>query len=225
MLLVLAALWALATLPRGWTRLAMAVVLAGMGLVLAAGLTENESRRFAGILDPDTLERDESAHGRLEGYEVSWKIFLDHPVIGIGPACWPVYRQKRIDGNKHEPHNLAGQLISTRGVIGTVTFLGYVGSVVAFALRDRRRRRLRAPAPPAASWDRAVSSLAGTTLFTFFLLFVSGLGAHNLDRPAWYLLPALLLSAAAARPEPSLEDPLPAGGPLPASRTSTARSR
>ena len=206
-LLLLAAAWAFFTLPRHWMRAGLLAALVAMGAVLAANMTENELQRFAGLTTTETLDKDESAHGRIEGYEVSWKIFLDHPVIGIGPGCWPKYRAQRIDGNEHEPHNLPGQLISTRGIIGTVTFLGFLGTVIALAIRERRRRR--AGNDP---WDDAVRGLAATTLFTFFLLFVSGLGAHNLERPSWYLLPALFFAAAACRDESPRGNGVPARG-------------
>ena len=203
-LLLLASAWTFFAVPRHWMRVGLLLALVAMGAVLAANMTDNEWKRFAGLTTTETLDKDESAHGRIEGYEVSWRIFLENPVIGIGSGCWPDYRARRIDGNRHEPHNFAGQLLSTRGLVGTVTFLGYLGTVIGFASRERRRRRPLVPRTRLASgvadpWDGAVSALAATVVFTFFLLFVSGLGAHNLDRPAWFLLPALLLAAASSR--------------------------
>jgi O-antigen ligase len=196
-LLLLAAVWTLAVLP-GRARIVVAVVLAALAAKAASGLTENEAKRFLGLLTLDeTLERDESAHGRVEGYEVSWRIFEEHPVLGVGPGCWAAYRQQRVDGNRHDPHNLVGQLLATRGLAGFLTFAAYALGAVAIARRERRARR-----GSADPYDRAVRGLGGVLLVTFALLFVSGLAAHNLDRPAWYLLPGLLVALLGARAEP-----------------------
>jgi O-antigen ligase len=191
-LLVLASLWTLLQL-RGTARVALVGLLVGLGAFLARDLTVAAQERFRGILSLETLERDPSAHGRIEGYVVSWDLFLDHPVVGVGPGNWAAYRAERVDGNRHEPHNLGGQLLAERGLLGAVPFLAYLAATVG-AASGVRRRGLRSPAP----WSRAVGRLASVVLATFALLFVSGLGAHNLDRHAWYLLPALL--AVAARP-------------------------
>jgi O-antigen ligase len=195
-LLALAALWAVVSIPRALAKGALLAGVLALGVVLLGEQTEAAKRRYAGIFSADTYERDPSTHGRIEGYEVSWRIFAENPWLGVGPDNWGLYRARKVDGNPHDPHNLAGQLVATRGVAGTVPFLAFLGATVAFAWSERRRRR-RSTDP----WDLAVAGLASATLATLGLLLVSGLAAHNLDRPAWYLVPALLAAAAAARPE------------------------
>jgi O-antigen ligase len=164
-----------------------------LGVLLAGTLTDAAAKRFAGIFSADTYERDPSTHGRIEGYEVSWRIFAEHPLVGVGPDNWGLYRARKIDGNPHDPHTLAGQLIATRGLLGTVPFALFVAAGVAFAWR--RRRAGKGSQDP---WERGVAGLASVALATVGLLLVSGLAAHNLDRPAWYLVPALLFVAARA---------------------------
>ena len=44
-----------------------------------------------------------------------------------------------------------------------------------------------------------MASFALVVPMTTVLLLISGLGAHNVDRLAWYLLPGLLACAARAR--------------------------
>jgi O-antigen ligase len=206
-LLVLASLWTLFQV-RGRARALLLLSLGVFAVVMAGRQTDAAKERFLGLLDPSTLERDPSAHGRIEGYEVSWDIFVAHPLLGVGPGNWAAYRAQRVDGNRHEPHNLAGQLLATQGLAGTIPFLLYLLASVTFALRVRRRGR-EAP----SAWVRADARLGSVVAFTLLLLLVSGLGAHNLDRHAWYLLPALL----AALPRPREEDGRGAGASRPAS--------
>ena len=103
---------------------------------------------------------------------------------------------RRIDGRSLLPHSLTGQIVATRGILGTVTFLGFLFSSIVFALREMSRRRRRQ-----TRWDQAVGSLCWTCLFALGLMVVSGLAAHNLERANWYWLPALMIIASTARNE------------------------
>ena len=86
-------------------------------------------------------------------------------------------------------------LVLNAATLGTLTFVGYLVSVISFGLSVRRRRR----ATP-DRWDRAVRALAATVIVTIALLLVSGTAAHNVDRGAWYLMPAILACAARSMP-------------------------
>jgi O-antigen ligase len=195
-------LFALAMLPGRRAKLGMAAVLAGLVVWLAAGQTDEAMDRYSSIFSKTTYTKESSTVGRIEGYRIAGRMFAENPLTGVGPGCWPAYRMRRIDGDKLMPHNLTGQVIATYGLAGTVPFVLYLGAVFVFAWRVRRRR-----AGSVDPWDRAVASLAAAVAFTLVLLLVSGLGAHNVDRLAWYLLPALL--AVAARATDAGDPPLP----------------
>lgn len=196
-------LFALGQLPGRRSKLAAAALLVGLGTWLAAGQTDEAMERYASIFSSRTYSKESSTVGRIEGYRVAWRMFSENPLTGVGPGNWSVYRMRRVDGDVLMPHNLAGQVIATYGLAGTIPFVGYLGAVLLFAWRTRRRLA-GSPDP----WDQAVRGLALVAPFTLLLLGVSGLGAHNVDRLAWYLVPALLVVAARAR-EPG--DPAPAG--------------
>jgi hypothetical protein len=83
-----------------------------------------------------------------------------------------------------------------------VTFLGYVVAVLSLALGVRKR--LASATDP---WSRAVTGLAAVTVLSIVLLFVSGMGAHNVDRASWYLVPALLCVALRAKDDAPVEAP------------------
>jgi O-antigen ligase len=205
MLLALNVLFVIALLPRGLPRWVAVGLVAAFGAWLFAGLSEEQTKRIASIFSSDTYEKDMSTRGRIEGYEVGWRIFTENPVLGIGPGNWPAYRMRKVDGSGLEPHNLTGQLIATRGAAGTLAFVGYLVASVVFSLRIAWRGR-RSPDP----WERAVARLAFTGVFVLGLLLVAGLAGHNLERPNWVWMPALVVAAAACKPESLLDRSDPA---------------
>ena len=199
-------MWALVSIPSAKARIAIAAVLLGFGVYLVGFQSKNALERYASIFSSNTYEHESSTRGRIEGYQIAGRMFKDEPLFGVGPGCWSIYRMRRVDGDKLMPHNMPGQLTATMGIAGVSTFLGYLIAVLSFGLSVRRRT---AGSPD--RWDRAVRALAATTLVTIVLLLVSGTAAHNIERSAWYLMPALLACAARAKDEPA---PL-AGGRVP----------
>ncbi|MCC7138520.1 MAG: O-antigen ligase family protein [Planctomycetes bacterium] len=191
---VLNLVFAFVMLPGRGTRIAMAAVVAGMLGWLATGQTDEAMERYSSILSSKTYKSESSTVGRIEGYRVAWRMFSENPLTGVGPGCWSTYRMRRVDGDQLMPHNLTGQVIATFGLAGTVPFVAYLGATFLFAWRVRRRRK-----GSKDPWDRAVASFALVVPMTTVLLLISGLGAHNVDRLAWYLLPGLLACAARAR--------------------------
>jgi O-antigen ligase len=208
-LLAMNVLFVLALLPRGAARWTGVVLVAALGAFLLSGLSEEQTKRIRSIWSSDTYQKDMSTRGRIEGYEVGWRIFTENPVLGIGPGNWPAYRTRKVDGNPLEPHNLTGQLIATRGAAGTLTFVGYLVASIVFSVR-LARQRWRSPDP----WDRAVARLAVTGVFVLLLLLVAGLAGHNLERPNWVWMPALVVAAAACKPESVLDRPEPRREPF-----------
>jgi O-antigen ligase len=196
----------LVLLPRGPARWIGLGSIGAVAVVMAAGLTDAQKDRIASIFSSETYEKDQSTLGRIEGYRVGFRMLQDRPVLGVGPGNWSAYRRQRIDGDGLEAHNLLGQLVGTRGGAGGVAFLGYL--VAAFLLAFATlRQRWRSSDP----WDRAVGRLALVTAVTLLLLLVSGLAAHNLERPNWVWMPALLVAALRTRPESPLDEPEPLG--------------
>lgn len=212
-LLVLNVLFALAVLRSRRVRLAAVAVLVALGVHLASGRTDAAMDRYASIVSSRTYTKESSTVGRVEGYRVAWRMFLENPLTGVGPGNWSAYRMRRVDGETLMPHNLAGQVIATYGLAGALPFVGFLAAAVALALRTRRRTRASD-----VPWDRAVADLALVVPFTLLLLLVSGLGAHNVERLPWYLMPALLCVAARAK-DPG--DPASRPSPTPTRPAST----
>lgn len=206
-LLALNVVFVFVVLPRGAPRWIAAAFVALLVGVMAGGLSEEQVKRISSLVASDTYEKESSTLGRIEGYKVAFRIFREEPLLGVGPGNWAAYRTRKIDGDPLEPHNLLGQTIATRGAVGLLTFAGYLGASLLLLARAARRG-WRAP----GAWERAVASLAATGAFVLLLLLVSGLGAHNLERPNWVWMPALVVAAVGARPESVLDEPAPPAG-------------
>ncbi|MDJ0975197.1 MAG: O-antigen ligase family protein [Planctomycetota bacterium] len=193
-LFCMACTWALVFLPRGRMKSAALVVAVIGAMTLPAMLSESQIERIQTIFSGQTYAKEESTHGRVEGYVVAWKMFEQRPLLGVGPGNWSPYRQAKMDGNPLMPHNLTGQLLATRGAVGSLTFLAFLFATLGMAWSTYRSRK-----QAGGAWNVAVSKLACAVLMTYALLFISGLGAHNLTRPNWYWCSALLLVALGCR--------------------------
>ena len=195
-LLGLVGLWLFSALPTRKARIWGVAILIALVAAGSTQLSESALNRYKGMLTGGSTESEkESTHGRIEGYQVAWRIFKDRPVTGVGPGNWAAYRMRHVDGITMMPHNLAGLLLATLGILGTVTFVGYLLATFARGLRERRARK-----GSVDPWERGIRSFVGTMLFTLVLQLISGLAAHNLERWSWYWVPGLLIAAVTCRP-------------------------
>lgn len=116
----------------------IAVVVAGVLLPAAVthrlgGITKLTSSQTVAEADPEG-----SAAQRLEISKVAWRIFTDHPLIGVGIGCY-------FDANdrysaalgKRDAHNTYLKLAAELGLPGLLLWLGLVGSVLLYVKRHR----------------------------------------------------------------------------------------
>lgn len=129
------------------------------------------------------LEEDESAKARMEAYEAGWEMFMDHPVLGVGPGCSGLGLGEY--GNKHMVHNTILQALSETGLLGTSFFL-----IAVFASLLHCRRIERAPPEmlspslrsyaggvKVALWGFLACGLTGGDLFAFPAYMLFGLAS------------------------------------------------
>ncbi|MFV8250681.1 O-antigen ligase family protein [Bdellovibrio bacteriovorus] len=76
---------------------------------------------------------------RLTVWKVTWHLFLDHPVFGVGfenaAKLYPAYYIKLGHPNEYMPghaHNQFLSILSGAGIIGLAAYLGLFGSAVVF---------------------------------------------------------------------------------------------
>jgi putative inorganic carbon (HCO3(-)) transporter len=131
---------------RSKRRLLAAAVLA-LGLVAAVALTssslqEEYLERAASI---GNYQQDNSALGRLNSWRVSWLVFLDYPVFGVGPNNLEVvfYEYSPRHVTFHVAHNSYFELLAECGLPSLLLFLAMLG--VSFLRLEHLRRRPSAP--------------------------------------------------------------------------------
>lgn len=193
--------WTLLFLPRGRMKNTAIIAAVVMVAVLIPQLSKSQIQRIESIFSGRTYAKEESTHGRVQGYVVAWKMFKDNPVFGIGLGNWSEYRQRRMDGSRLLPHNLGGQVLATTGAVGTFIFAGFLISTLMFGFATYRTRKRQG-----GRWNAAVSKLCMAMLCMYALMLVSGLGAHNMLRPNWFWGSALMLVAVSCRSEEDDEE-------------------
>ncbi|HEY7837262.1 MAG TPA: O-antigen ligase family protein [Terriglobales bacterium] len=176
-----------------------ALLLPSLALLLAVAwivLPAQYKARYASVND---LKKDESYQDRLLSWEGGWHMFLHNPVTGIGignytyangAKYWPEPRKVYLNA-----HSIYFKCLGELGLLGVISFTGFVGTI--FVTNNRIRRRLRAldqraragpsPAPPAPEW--LLRFPTACTLSVIGLLYC-GYAYHDLYRPTWYFLAA-----------------------------------
>lgn len=111
-------------------RLAVTAVLllslAGVFFFTGDGFTQAYLNRAESI---SSYEQDGSARGRLNAWETSWRVFLDYPVLGVGPNNLEVvHRSYSPEPDRFRvSHNVYLQILSECGLPALLLFLGALG--------------------------------------------------------------------------------------------------
>ncbi|MEN6457928.1 MAG: O-antigen ligase family protein [Thermoguttaceae bacterium] len=153
-----------------------------VGLIVVAPamwfvLNESLQRRFLTIVDPayGPTNAQLSAESREKGWRDGVRMWQEHPLLGVGPGCFPQAR-----GYPLESHHLYGQVL---GELGTLGALAFAAVVLAFLGNYRRLVRLCRMAPLLA--DSFPARLIRSITLTVLLLLLMGFGGHNLYRYTW----------------------------------------
>jgi putative inorganic carbon (HCO3(-)) transporter len=155
-----------------WVRPAYVLTAALIGLLLAPLVAPKYVERLASLAGVTTLaegaasaEADGALKGRAAAMTSAARVFLDHPMLGVGagqfqPFYSVEYQQNDPRFRFREPrpymaHSLYLQLGAELGVVGLVAFL----SIFGFQLRelDRARRRWSETRPEVAQLATAVA--------------------------------------------------------------------
>lgn len=82
--------------------------------------------------------RSDEFSGRMDLYKLSWDIFLQRPIIGIGYNCFRV-----LSGYGYFTHSTYMELLSCTGIVGFFLFLGPVFSGLKYAIISIKRNQGR----------------------------------------------------------------------------------
>jgi O-antigen ligase len=159
-------------------------VIVGCAAVVVAIVTPSATwTRFAGIsklTSTTTLaeaDPEGSAHERWEIQKAAWKIYVDHPIVGVGLGGYPAANAAYAPNlGPRDTHNTYLNLGAEVGTPGLVLWL----SMVAATLTSARKARLARDAPIGTAdtvWlERAVIALLISGLFgtwaTFTVLYI-----------------------------------------------------
>jgi O-antigen ligase len=123
----------------GWALAGSAATAGLVALPILARLP-----RFSGLLDLGTG----TSFLRVQLWRSAWRMFLDHPLLGVGPDNFlSQYRSRYIlpeawqDPNLSHPHNLPLDFLTRLGVLGFAAGLGMLGGFWVTAGRALRAQR------------------------------------------------------------------------------------
>jgi putative inorganic carbon (HCO3(-)) transporter len=131
--------------------LALCGVLALAALALFSQAYRDDQGRTLAVDTFATRAADRNVSTRLVLWDMSWKMFLDHPWLGVGMGDYSIEAQKRLAGRAVrttvDSHNVFLQVLATRGLLGFLPFIAYLAVLVRSLWRSMR-------ASPAGSLPR-----------------------------------------------------------------------
>lgn len=124
----------------------MAAALIGFLAFTSESVTEKYMSRASTI---DDYEDDRSAQGRINAWKTSWYVFLDYPVVGVGPNnLAAVFRRYSPEVDRFRvAHSAYFQVLAESGLPALLLFLGAMGAAL-WRMEVLRRWCQQATAPP-----------------------------------------------------------------------------
>lgn len=173
MLLLMAALS-----PRRWSLLGGMLLAAALlsPLIPASYMDRLASLPLSAMnLRQEGTVTDAAVRGRLSENLVAMDMFLEHPLLGVGYANYPVRYQEyahRIGLDTREgrtPHNLYLQVAAESGLVGLLAFGALLWSVISSIVRSRREALRRGLTNCAGLIEALGIGLAGFLVASVFL--------------------------------------------------------
>jgi len=130
---------------------------------------------------------DDSNEYRLEVWRVGWKMFIDHPIVGVGAGQFPTAFGTTYSGKAHggwmNPHNLLLQVVCELGLVGMIAFVYFLAQI-----RKAIRSVLRLDEKSRLVLNYQVARACNAMFLATIVISVVG---HSLYRPYWYVLAGL----------------------------------
>ena len=172
-----------------------------LGLLVLAVATPQYRNRLASIANLPHLfgqglteeqEPDGAMKGRATEMLAAAHVFLDHPLIGVGPGMFPLYSQeygnrlglRRLETNR-ESHSLYLGIAAENGALGLGLFL-WIGGLTLVRLARARRR--------CAQLRPELANTAAAVLVALLLYFATGVFLHFSFQRYFFLMLALAWS-------------------------------
>ncbi len=149
------------------------------------------------------LKDDASYQNRILSWEGGIAMFVSNPITGVGAGNYTYANGMQFwpgSGRKHwlNAHSLYFKVLGELGLIGIITFGGYL--VCVFRLNFRLKRELQE-----RNASAFLQQLPSMFNLMYCVLLFDGYAAHNLYRDAWYFVGAITASMSLL---PMLTDPV-----------------
>jgi O-antigen ligase len=171
-------------------------VLGAVGLVLILmiswyALPADLQKRFETIYDDSiSPSATASAQGRIEGFKMGIKLFELSPIWGVGVGCSPVAVEELLHYERPvQLHNLYGQLLAELGILGAISFLALIFSLV------KTQRKVKMNLGGTNRNNILISQAALASINVVCILLFQGLFGHNLYRYTWIWISAVMILA------------------------------
>lgn len=155
--------------------LALATVLAIAVMFLYTHHYRNDQGRTLSVDTFATEHADRNVATRLVLWDISWKMFLEHPLLGVGMGDYSREAEKRL-AERHvrttvDSHNIYLQILATRGLVGFIPFVAY-WMVLVMTLWKLARRAVKG----SLARHYAIGALGATAA-----VLVGALTENNID--------------------------------------------
>jgi len=155
--------------------LIVATVLALAVMLVYTHEYKNDQGRTIAVDTFATEQADRNVATRLVLWDMSWHMFLDHPLLGVGMGDYSIEAEKRLAA-RHvrttvDSHNIYLQLLATRGLLGFIPFVAYFVVLVLSLWK-----LWRAAVPGSMARYYAVGALAATAA-----VLAGALTENNID--------------------------------------------
>jgi O-antigen ligase len=134
---------------------------------------------------------DGSNELRVRLWKAGWRMFLDHPVLGVGAEQFGTAYGMEYSGKKHgawmSPHSLFFQVAAELGLVGLAAFGYFLYQVVK---ANRFLLRFHAEHPDGLDYQLALALGAAFLGVAFSSVF-----GHTLYRPHWYFIAGLVTAS------------------------------
>jgi O-antigen ligase len=118
----------------------------GTVLVGASFLVWNPIERLESVSRILTSEYTVSSDGRIQLWFVAWRMWQEHPVLGVGIGQYRAVADQYVFGGvSNIPHNTYLSFLAETGVVGLVVFLSLPLAILVRVVRSRRRGNVFAP--------------------------------------------------------------------------------
>ncbi|MCI0395011.1 MAG: O-antigen ligase family protein [Chloroflexi bacterium] len=132
------------------------VALVALGTTVVLFAIPQYTARLASLqsirawISPESADLEEEPDGAIEGRTAemlaAFYVFVDHPLVGVGPGVFPYYSKRYADRlditsieGRREAHSLYLDVAADNGLLGFVAFMG----ILVVTLRDLWRTRKR----------------------------------------------------------------------------------